>query len=226
MALNTPIFGVGLNELRLPGIYYRGVPKPKVEPPEADRATLGELVLLAASGPVDMEVRVRALLTTGAGRILPLGLSGGGMVEGFRTAAAFLRRRGEGLGLTRERLRGFDVGVSVEADWVVQVDAGLGIGLAAVAALKGAPLRADAAVTGRMDEDGRIRPVGGAERMVLKALARDRRRLVLPAAVLEMRPGLVKEFDRRIELVPVSGFEQAFAAVALPGSGFAMVEDG
>ncbi|MFO7651027.1 MAG: S16 family serine protease [bacterium] len=172
-------------------------------PVASDRPEVGRVVGLAAVGRSGRAVPVSIVAARGQGRVVPMGGAPLFLAESTRAATRCLRRVHESLGLSREWLASFDLGVMSDATDLPDQGLALAAAVAAalVSALTGRPVRPGLAMFGSLSEEGRIEPADRARERLRAARSAGIRQVLLPAANAgELDGGTTA---RAVETIPV-----------------------
>ena len=202
---------------------------PRLLPHIAARPQIGTANALAVAGPnlgILLEVEASARrAASGVGRLWVTGVV---EEEETRAAGRTLRRRSMARGsldsvltvLRRHLPDGCDPDahdIHVNFPGGIPVDgpsAGLSMAVAIHSALTRVPVDNAVALTGELSIHGRVRPVGGVAAKIEAARQAGVRRVLIPVENWQEAFGEYTD----LEVIPVSGFDQALAAALLPAA--------
>jgi ATP-dependent Lon protease len=158
-----------------------------------------------------------AVLPGGSGQLTLTGQLGNVMQESARAALSHSRQHAQSLGITPDFFSKHDIHVHVPAGAIPKdgPSAGVTMATAIVSAARGAPVRADVAMTGEITLSGLVLPVGGIREKVLAARRQGIRTVILPQQNEVDLTELPPDARQEMEFVPVRTLDQALA-VALP----------
>jgi ATP-dependent Lon protease len=157
------------------------------------------------------------LLPGGAGHLTLTGQLGSVMQESARAALSHVRQQAELLGIEQETLGKQDLHIHVPAGAIPKdgPSAGVTIATALVSAARGAPVRADVAMTGEITLSGLVLPVGGIREKTLAARRQGIKTVVLPQGNMQDLTELPEEVRRDVTFVAATTLEDVLK-VALP----------
>ncbi len=184
-------------------------------PVASDRPEVGRVVGLAAVGRSGRAVPVSIVAARGQGRVVPMGGAPLFLAESTRAATRCLRRVHESLGLSREWLASFDLGVMSDATDLPDQGLALAAAVAAalVSALTGRPVRPGLAMFGSLSEEGRIELADRARERLRAARSAGIRQVLLPAANAGELEGSTTA--RSVETIPVGELGELLGRILL-----------
>lgn len=190
------------------------------------RPEVGRVVGLAAVAGRGFAVGISAVAARGRGKVVPMGGAALFLAESVRAAAAYLRCAHEALGLSREWLAGFDVGVLCDSADLPDQGLALSAPVAAaiVSTLGGRAVLPGQAAFGGIGEDGGLVRANRAAERLRAARAAGIRKVLLPAAnAVEIERGATRQSV--IDIAPVGTMAEllGLALSERPDAGFDLV---
>jgi ATP-dependent Lon protease len=172
-------------------------------PPEP---SIGEVIGLAVSEDHGVILRFEMQATKGSGRIVPLGSIQKVMRESIEAAAQYIKAEHEGLGITAEWRKNYDVAVLATYMGIPKEgpSAGVAIVTGIVSALKGIPVRNDIAMTGEITIMGKVLAVGGIQQKIRAAYEAGIREVLIPEDNLDETKLLPSYILDVMKLTPIN----------------------
>jgi ATP-dependent Lon protease len=132
------------------------------------------------------------------------------MKESVQYVSGYIRKHHTKFQIADEYKNGVELNIHFPAAAVPKdgPSAGVTIGTAIVSALTGIPVRSDVAMTGELDIDGKVRPIGGLREKVDAAFRAGVKKVIIPAENAKDIEQIPEAQREAIEIVPVEWFDE------------------
>ena len=161
---------------------------------------------------------VEATVMKGKGRLILTGHLGTVMKESAQAALSFARSRAAEFGLDEDIFSNLDIHVHVPEGAIPKdgPSAGITMAVALVSALTNRPVRRSVAMTGEITLRGNVLGVGGLREKALAALRAKINKIVLPESNRKNIQEIPKDFQEKMEFLPVSEMNEVLEATLEP----------
>jgi len=175
-----------------------------------DSPKVGEVTGLAVAGDHGCILHFEMQATKGSGRIVPLGSIQRVMRESIEAAAQYIRAKHEGLSISAEWRKSFDIAILATFMGIPKEgpSAGVTIATGIISALKRIPVRNDVAMTGEITIMGKVLPVGGIPQKLQAAYDAGITEIILPSQNLKDAKTLPDYILKELKLTPVNSIEE------------------
>lgn len=177
------------------------------------KPAVGEVIGLAVEGDHGCIMRFEVQATPGTGKTVRLGSIQRVMRESIEAAEQYIKGQEEGLGISAEWRKKYDVAVLATAMAIPKEgpSAGVTIVTGIVSALKKLPVRNDLAMTGEITIMGKVCAVGGIQEKIRAAHDAGIKEVLLPADNLREAQSLPVSVIDGLTLTPVNTIQDVLA---------------
>ena len=185
------------------------------------KGRIGVAVGLAwTSGGGDI-LNIEAILMDGPDRVQLTGRLGNVMQESARAALTYVRANATRLGINKNFHKGKELHIHVPEGATPKdgPSAGLTMAVALISAAGRKPVRTDVAMTGEINLNGEVLPIGGLMEKMLAAKRYGIKKVLIPKDNLKDLAEVPEKLKEGITVVPVEKIEDALKHVFISGSG-------
>ncbi|HAU30070.1 TPA: endopeptidase La [Candidatus Dependentiae bacterium] len=162
-------------------------------------------------------IQIEAVIMPGSGKLILTGRLGEVMKESAQAALSYARAHAESFGISADRFTAYDIHIHVPAGAVPKdgPSAGVTILSSLLSALTQRPINAEYAMTGEIDLQGIVMPIGGVKEKILAAKRNKIKTVLLPLKNKKDTIGL-EELFTGLEIKFVEHAEEVLREVLLP----------
>lgn len=161
-------------------------------------------------------IKIEAVLMPGVGKLTLTGQLGDVMKESAQAALSYARSHSKGFGINDEAFTKNDIHIHVPAGAVPKDGPSAGITMlsAILSVLTGCPINAEYAMTGELNLQGEVMPIGGVKEKILAAKRNGLAHVILPAQNQNDLIGL-EDIAKDIDLIWVQNADEVINKVLI-----------